>query len=149
MFNQLDIEQLKLNNGYIPIGTSSDNKLILYSPFKGVNSATQSNTSTTLLTNISLNINVLVSGVYEVSVSGLYATAAANRDVRVVLDINNSIVFDGLLRGLVANYYSPFCFFIDYSFSVGSHSVLLQFARGTTATTAYLRNTILKVRQDV
>lgn len=149
MFNRLDIEQLKLDNGYIPIGTATDNKLIRYSPFREVNNTTQSNTNTTLINNISLSINVLVAGTYEIKVSGLYATANANRDVRVVLNIDSVIQFDGLLRTAVTNYYSPFSFFIDYSFSIGTHSILLQFARGATATTAYLRDTILKVRQDV
>lgn len=149
MLNKLDIDQLNLSEGHSIIGNINNNKEILFTPITYRNYNILSTTSTTLQSNISKISQILKSGLYKVYIQGLFSTSNANRDVIIDLKIDNISIFNNTYFSSTNNKYYSFSFELGIEFNVDStHTFLLSYSRGTTNTTAIIKNTMIKISQE-
>lgn len=148
--NKLDIDQLKLRSGYIPVGNNiNENKELLYSPLIYINNNV---TSTTLKTPEQINLlettPILEIGTYRIDCVLLYTTANNSRQCLINLLVDNISYFLDLFKCPIAESYNNFSTFFNIDFlTKTSHTLEIRYARGNQNTTARIKNSRISMRQ--
>lgn len=148
----VDYEQIYLPDGYSLVGGSDNIPVIKRTkPEYAESTAISSQTTATLVTKVSLTTAVLPIGTYKVEWFCQWGCSATNRQTRIVISVDGTSYQDESTSPLTANpaYFIKSGFFYVTFASTTTHNLLIRYARGASAATAYIKDARIEIRQFI
>jgi hypothetical protein len=146
----VDYEQIYLPEGFSLVGGSGNIPSIKRTkPEYSESIPISSQTTATLQDKINFTTTSLPIGIYKVEWFCQWSCSATNRQTRLVVSIDSTIYYDESMTPHVSNpsYFIRSGFFYVTFASETTHTLLIQYARGSGAATAYIKDTRIEIKQ--
>jgi hypothetical protein len=107
--------------------------------FEVLDATTTTNANTTYLTKITLT-QTFEAGRYLIYAYAELSSGTAARNSEVIITVDGTTIVDGQIYHGIVNTFASYSAVDSYTLTAASHTILLQWRRGTTAATISIKN---------